>query len=107
MDGWRDIAKLKDSLLRSFYKCAINRQWYCCSLQTVDKELTCWVTDITVSVRTSPPDLIRSTTCLCVAPSTVTPFLKENKQHTSINVMNWKVNLEILGGRILGFKYFV
>jgi ubiquitin-protein ligase len=26
MDGWRDIAKLKDSLLRSFYKCAINRQ---------------------------------------------------------------------------------
>lgn len=37
--------------------------------------LTCCVTDITVNVKQSPPDLMRSTTCLCVAPSTLIPFL--------------------------------
>ena len=35
------------------------------------------VTDITVKVSESPQDLIWSTTCLWVAPSTFTPFLKE------------------------------
>lgn len=41
---------------------------------------TCCVTEITVSVRQSPPDLIKSTTCLCVAPSTFTLFLQEEKE---------------------------
>ena len=32
-----------------------------------------------VSVSVSPPDLIKSTTCLCVAPSTLTLFLQKSK----------------------------
>ncbi|KAE9536004.1 hypothetical protein AGLY_007905 [Aphis glycines] len=40
------------------------------------------VTEITVNVNTSPPDLIRSTTCLCVDPSTFTLFL--NIKHNII-----------------------
>lgn len=34
---------------------------------------------MTVKVNTSPPDLIKSTTCLCVDPSTFTLFLNTKK----------------------------
>lgn len=41
--------------------------------------LTLCVTEITVRVRQSPPDLMRSTTCLWVEPSTFTPFLQQTE----------------------------
>lgn len=42
---------------------------------------SCGVTEMTVKVRTSPPDLMRSTTCLWVAPSTLTLFLQQNRNN--------------------------
>lgn len=44
---------------------------------------SCGVTEMTVSVRTSPPDLIKSTTCLWVAPSTFTLFLQQTARGLS------------------------
>jgi hypothetical protein len=82
---WRTVFCLPFSNVPSIYNdTAAVYRW-----QT---KITCWVTDMTVSVRTSPPDLIRSTTCLCVAPSTVIPFLKENKQHRVL--MSWTENID-------------
>lgn len=58
------------------------------------KILITWaVTDITVKVRVSPPDLIKSTTCLWVAPSTFTPFLKQIQLKIKISVVYYELLL--------------
>lgn len=65
------------------------------------RRFTCCVTEMTVRVRTSPPDLIRSTTCLCVAPSTFTPFLqrkRENVECPQILYLSSLQNIRIMKG---------
>lgn len=61
--------------------------------------LTLGVTEITVRVNLSPPDLIKSTTCLCVAPSTLTPFLEKRleqieRENVSTEEIEKKVSTE-------------
>jgi len=66
-------------LIKIAFKSELENFKYCSYLrssQGSNLSASCGVTEMTVRVRTSPPDLIRSTTCLWVAPSTLTLFLQ-------------------------------